>query len=302
MVALAVVALLILGMIGLDAYFSEEESIKTSDLVENTQRSIVLLDGIRLHARRLAASDDIREIERWRQVLLADAIAYDPIATYHGERDEWLHLQDLLRMLQFNLANQLRSTPTLEEQIDKSVDDLVAINTAEGKGNASAIRAAHRQAILGDVVAGGIVLVTVAIISVSLLRALARQRKLESTGIFDSQALIDAIEGDRSLAQSVAATFLTNGQALLQVLASHLEANDATQAARQAHTIKGSAASVRGVALAEEASVCEIACKANDLARANSSFQNMTRAMARLTLALEQFCRSPQTSPMSACR
>ena len=177
-VGLGLVTLLIIAMIGLDVYFSEQESIKTFDLVENTQRSIVLLDAIRHHAKRLAATNDAREVERWKQALKADSTSYDPIATYQGEREEWIHLQDLLRSLQVNVARPERSALAVEEDIDKSVDDLIAINLVEGKGNAASIRAAHRQALLSDVIVGGIVLAIVAIISVWLLRVLARQRRL----------------------------------------------------------------------------------------------------------------------------
>ena len=177
-VGLGLVTLLILGMIGLDVYFSKEESVKTSDMIDNTQRSIVLLDAIRLHAKHLAASNDAHEIEQWKQAIVADSRSYDPIATYEGERDEWIHLQDLIRQLQVNHTNRQHSTLALEEEIDKSIDVLVAINTAEGKGTAAAIRAAHRQALLSDLIVGGIVLAIVAIISGWLLRVLSRQRRL----------------------------------------------------------------------------------------------------------------------------
>jgi HPt (histidine-containing phosphotransfer) domain-containing protein len=121
----------------------------------------------------------------------------------------------------------------------------------------------------------------------------------EANMIFDSQALIDALGGDRSLAQSVAVTFLANGQALLDALADRLKANDATQAAMQAHTLKGSAASIRGKALAGEASLCELACTANDLTKANSSLKNIAHELARLNIALEQFCRPEEMAVRS---
>jgi CheY-like chemotaxis protein/HPt (histidine-containing phosphotransfer) domain-containing protein len=120
--------------------------------------------------------------------------------------------------------------------------------------------------------------------------ASAQTPTAEVNVVFDSQAFMDAVDGDCSIAQSVAATFLANGRALLELLAKHLEANDASQAARQAHTIKGSSATIRGVALAEEASRCEIACKANDLMSAKSSLQKMRQELARLNVALQAFC------------
>jgi Signal transduction histidine kinase len=177
-VGLGLVALLIVGMIGLDVYFSEEEALQTTNILENAQRSILLLKDILLDVKQLTTSNDARSIERWKRDIAEDAHHYEPLATYKGEREEWNHLQDLLAQLPANPADNPQSAHALEEQIDKSVNDLVAINTIEGKGNAAAIQAANRRAILGNVIVGGIVLAIVAIISGWLLRVLARQRRL----------------------------------------------------------------------------------------------------------------------------
>ena len=176
--ALGLVTLMVVGMIGLDVHFSEVESVKTTDIIENAQRSILLLTDLRHHAQHLASAREASDIERWRQSIADASESYDPIATYKGERDEWDHLQDLLRQLVVNATNRAWAIVDLQDAIDRSVAALIAINTAAGQGNLSAIRDAHRQAILSDVVVGGIVLATVAMISIWLLRILARQRRL----------------------------------------------------------------------------------------------------------------------------
>jgi signal transduction histidine kinase len=177
-VGLGLVVLLIIAMIGLDVYFSEEEALRTTDIIENTQRSIVLLDAIRLHAKRLAATNDAREIEQWQQAIAEDSRGYDPTVSSPEELNEWRHLQDLLRRLQVNLATRQPTYLALEGEIDKSVDDLVVINAAEGKGTAAAIRSAHYRALMSDLVVGAVVLAIVAFISGWLLRVLSRQRRL----------------------------------------------------------------------------------------------------------------------------
>ena len=177
-VGLGLVALLIVGMIGLDVYFSEEEALQTTAILENAQRSILLLKDILLDVKQLTTSNDARSIERWKQDIAEDSRHYDPLATYVGEREEWNHLQDLLAQLPSKPSDNPQSAHDLEDQIDKSVNDLVAINTIEGKGNAAAIQAANRRAILGNIIVGGTVLAIVAVISVWLLRVLARQRRL----------------------------------------------------------------------------------------------------------------------------
>ena len=178
LVGLALVALLIMAMIWLDVYFSQEDALKTTDIIENAQRSIVLLNDIRVDAKRLTVANSIRDFEYWTRDIEEDSRKYDPMATYKGERDEWDHLQRLLRQLTIHLPDDPKAARVLEEAIDKSVNDLVAINASAGQGNASAIRAAHQQAIWSDVIAGGIVLVIVALISFWLFRVLSRQRRL----------------------------------------------------------------------------------------------------------------------------
>lgn len=177
-VGLGLVTMLIVGMVGLDVYFSEGEALRTTDIIENAQRSILLLNDIRLDAKRLATASDAREIERWTKDIAEDVRNYDPIATYRGERDAWNYLQRLLRRLPLAPGSDPNSALALEEAIDKSFNELVAINSAAGRGNLAAIKAAHRQAIWSDVVVGGIVLAIVTLISGWLLRVLSRQRRL----------------------------------------------------------------------------------------------------------------------------
>ncbi len=178
LVALGLVTLLVIGMLGLDLYFSENEARSTTDIVENSQRSIALLNNIRDHAKRLAATNSEGEIEQLARAIEEDARDYDPLATYQGEHEEWMHLRGLLRELSGNPRKLQRPASVVEGEVDDSVDKLLGINSLEGSSNVDAIRAAHRQAVLSDAVVGGIVLATVTLISVWLLRVLARQRRL----------------------------------------------------------------------------------------------------------------------------
>jgi signal transduction histidine kinase len=175
LVALGLVTLLIVGMLGLDVFFSQQESRISTDIIENSQRSITLLNNIRDHAKRLAATDSGLEIAQLTRAVDEDARDYDPLATYTGERQEWTHLQGLLRELS---GNRQRNPSVVEGEVDDSIDRLLSINSLEGSHNVALIRAAHRQAVWSDAVVGGFVLATVALISFWLLRVLARQRRL----------------------------------------------------------------------------------------------------------------------------
>jgi signal transduction histidine kinase len=177
-VGLGLVTLLIVGMVGLDVYFAEAEALKTTDIIQNAQQSIILLNDIRVDARHMVEANDAQEIERWTRDIEEDSLKYDPMASYPGERKEWNHLQILLRQLPGHITDDRRANAALEDSIDASVDVLVAINAAAGQGNATAMQSAHRQAIWSDVIVGAIVLVIVAVISGWLLRVLSRQRRL----------------------------------------------------------------------------------------------------------------------------
>ena len=171
------VTLLIVGMIGLDVLFSQRQAATTANIVENVQRSMLLLSDMRATARRMAETSDPAEFVRGRATIADLAAAYDPLATFTGEREEWTHLQRLLTELS-TPRTTTRPVAQIADEIDKSVGDLVSIATAEGNSNLRSIGAAHRQALWSDIAVGAGVLTIVALISVWLLRVLARQRRL----------------------------------------------------------------------------------------------------------------------------
>jgi len=171
------VTLLIVGMIGLDVLFSQRQAATTANIVENVQRSMLLLSDMRATARRMAETSDPAEFVRGRATIADLAAAYDPLATFTGEREEWTHLQRLLTELS-TPRTTTRPVAQIADEIDKSVGDLVSIATAEGNSNLMSIGAAHRQALWSDIAVGAGVLTIVALISVWLLRVLARQRRL----------------------------------------------------------------------------------------------------------------------------
>ena len=178
LVALGLVTLLVAGMLGLDLFFSQQEARSTDDIVENSQRSITLLNNIRDHARHLAAPNSENDIDQLARAISEDARNYDPLATYQGEREEWTHLQGLLDELSESPRNRQRTASVVEREIDDSIDRLLSINSLEGSSNVAAIRAAHRQAVWSDALVGATVLATVALISFWLLRVLGHQRRL----------------------------------------------------------------------------------------------------------------------------
>jgi HPt (histidine-containing phosphotransfer) domain-containing protein len=101
------------------------------------------------------------------------------------------------------------------------------------------------------------------------------------------RGLFAALDGDRALAESLVEGFLSSAEVYLHNLARSIDAGDAPTATRQCHSLKGSAANMRGVALAAEAGRCELLCKSSSLVEAGTCLPKMRFELDRLTRALE---------------
>ena len=184
--ALAGFAGLVLLMLVGDLVVARRVADQTTSIVDNAQRSIELVDDLR-HRVHLLADPFIApsEAQAARQQIAADALQYDPLAVYPGERAEWNRLRELLRVVEE--SDTQPPTPALR-RIYASVDRLVVINHQAAKAHAKSIAAAHRSAIVADATLGAVTLGLAATISLLLLRMLGRQRALLTQHI----ALLDA--------------------------------------------------------------------------------------------------------------
>ncbi len=179
LVALGLVALLLVGMIGVDVLVSERVAQRTAEIVENSQRSIELVDDLRAQAHRLA--DDAADPARVREIverIAEDARAYDPLANDRGEREEWNRLQRQLEQLQASARGHSSDLVSQVHVIGQSIDRLVTINRTSAHEQAASIRKLHRQALAADATAGAITIVVVTAVALVLLRLLRRERTL----------------------------------------------------------------------------------------------------------------------------
>ena len=85
------------------------------------------------------------------------------------------------------------------------------------------------------------------------------------TPIFDRPALVDRLMGDEALVEKIVACFLEDMPNQIRTLRTHIGAGDAKLAGGQAHSIKGAAANVGGMALSAAAFAMEQAGKAGRL-------------------------------------
>lgn len=85
-------------------------------------------------------------------------------------------------------------------------------------------------------------------------------------GIFDRQQLLRHTCNDNELAEQVCSIFLQDAPLQLDALEKAISSGDAEAAKRNAHSLKGSAATVGGEAMRSAALECEQLARAGDLA------------------------------------
>jgi signal transduction histidine kinase len=149
----------------------------TMDIVDNALRSVSLIDDLRGQAQKLAGfagpvpADKMGEI---RALIDRDAKAYEPLATYVGERSEWEHLRTLLARLQTSDGDR----PMLLREVDASIDRLAAINQAEAANKMDAIKRTQQRSFGLDIVSGLLVFCAALLVMIVVSRLIRNQRRL----------------------------------------------------------------------------------------------------------------------------
>ncbi len=100
--------------------------------------------------------------------------------------------------------------------------------------------------------------------------------------VFDRDGLLERVMGDEELADEIAQDFLSETPSHIEVFASRVSAADADGAGRQAHFIKGAAATVGAGRIWALALELESAGKAGDMAALESGPRRLSDELARL--------------------
>jgi PAS domain S-box-containing protein len=109
----------------------------------------------------------------------------------------------------------------------------------------------------------------------------------DASQAFDEDELLDRLAGDRDLAKAILGVFLADIPKQIARLKGFLDGRDVGAAGQQAHTIKGAAAGVSGVALTNVAFALEKAGKAGELESARSMLGQLQIEFERLKTILE---------------
>jgi signal transduction histidine kinase len=185
LLALGIVALLLFSMVAADLLVALRVASRTSEMVDDEQRSIELVDEMREEAERIASlalSED--ELVVAVKHIALHAAAYEPLTSQPGELAEWRRLRADLTDLESHVRRHDSSAiPARIASIRSSVHQLAIINRDAARGQAKAIRSIHLQAMVVDALVGLVALALVAAIVVFILRVLARQRSLTEAHI-----------------------------------------------------------------------------------------------------------------------
>jgi HPt (histidine-containing phosphotransfer) domain-containing protein len=109
----------------------------------------------------------------------------------------------------------------------------------------------------------------------------------QSAAIFDSQALLKRLMGDRQLAEVIVKKFISDVPTQLNNLQNRFDEADETGARLQAHTLKGSAATVSATGLRAVAQEMERTAAAGQLDRFSELLPRAVEEFARLKNTLE---------------
>jgi signal transduction histidine kinase len=180
LVALAAVAVLLVGNAVVDVILARRVAAETATVVENTQRSIELVDDLRTQVHLLSDRESsAAEVGVIARRIAADVQAFDALAYDPGEREEWLRLVDLLgRVQQAVDARQPGELPSLVHELSSVMDRLVVVNRRAADAASRKIRRTHQSAFYTDVVAGVVALGLLAIVGALMVVALRRERAL----------------------------------------------------------------------------------------------------------------------------
>ena len=180
--SVAVVAGVLVLVALVDGWVASATARGTEELSTNALRSVELADDMRWQLSRLVpprgmgAADEPTERQalEW---LERDVRAYEPLATFEGERPEWLTLSGLTGDLSVNLARGDRTALRRDaSNALESVNRLIGLNRIEAEAIGGRLHELGRRQILVDMLAGGLVLLVVIQVAAARLRAMARER------------------------------------------------------------------------------------------------------------------------------
>jgi signal transduction histidine kinase len=180
--SVAVVAGVLVLVAVVDGWVASATTRGTEALSVNALRSVELADDMRWQLSRLVpprgtGNPDEPTERQALEWLARDVRAYEPLATFEGERPEWLTLSGLADDLGVSLQREDR--PAMRRDASnalESVNRLIGLNRIEAEAIGGRLHELGRRQILVDTLAGGLVLLVIIQVVAARLRAMAREQ------------------------------------------------------------------------------------------------------------------------------
>ena len=170
-------------VVGVDAWTAIATARGARDLSTNALRSVELAEDMRWQLSHVVpgaealgsgSTADAFQALLW---LDRDVQAYEPLATFEGERPEWDTLSRLTRQLADELArNDASAAGHTAAAAHESVERLIDLNRLEADTIGSQLVGLGRPQVVADALAGVVVVLALAQVARARLRALERER------------------------------------------------------------------------------------------------------------------------------
>jgi len=180
---LAAVVTAIVVVVGVDAWAAIATANGARDLSTSALRSVELAEDMRWQLSQVPLAPEgawTKPVSGPLQPLLwleRDVRAYEPLATFDGERPEWLTLSGLTRALREAISRGDRAgAERAAASARESVERLIALNRLEASAIGSQLVGLGRPQVVIDGLAGVVVVLALAQVARSRLRALEWER------------------------------------------------------------------------------------------------------------------------------
>jgi signal transduction histidine kinase len=180
----AITSMLVVDLVTAVAVSRGAETLSTDSI-----RSVELADDMRWQVDRLPRAADEPGGGRVRaegilRRLQADVDAYEPLATFENERQEWIGLREVLVELNADVARgDLASLRGHARGATASVEQLVQLNRREAGVVGGRMRALRRREVTIDAIAGAVTLLVVFQLVLAQIHSAKRERHLSERNL-----------------------------------------------------------------------------------------------------------------------
>ncbi|MGZ6076405.1 MAG: sensor histidine kinase [Myxococcaceae bacterium] len=218
LVWLAAVVAAIVVLVAVHAWAAIATAQGARELSTNALRSVMLAEDMRRQLSNVVTPS--ADAERTLLLLQRDVSAYEPLATWEGERPEWLTLSRLTRQVREEVARGDHRTAERSSALaQESVERLIALNQLEASTIGRQLIGLGRPQVAIDGLVGVVVVLALGQLARSRLRALELERAVVALSLEEVEGKNRELDAFAGLVAHDLRLPLTPVQALVGLLA-----------------------------------------------------------------------------------